>query len=50
MTCSTCKHFAVVNQRGPVLLTVCLLAEIDSYRDENQTCSKWEANHDAKEV
>jgi len=44
-TCATCKHFQVVNHRGPVLLTICDIAEIDSYRDEEQTCEEWEAKN-----
>ena len=46
--CMNCKHFKVANIYGPVELWVCLLAEngTDSYRNETDTCDKWEAKDD----
>ena len=52
MTCSTCKHFGVADIRGPVCITICKVVENGEmmYRDETQTCEKWEATDEVKKV
>ena len=48
--CSTCKHFKVSDiPASEVELWVCLLAEngTDSYRNETDTCDKWEAKDES---
>ena len=48
--CRTCKNFGIADIRGPVLLTICLIVPVgeQAYRDEEQTCEKWEAKDELR--